>query len=356
MILQTHRALARLSQCSSQCLDKQRFTALALNLTRVVSSRRADLGNHEATDILRFTLLTPAISRTYATDAVSRPKAHTGRTTSSPRKKSSTVKTTASATDVKPAAAATMPAAKKTKAKSKPNAKSGAKPRTRAKSTKARKKPAKAKAKPAKKKKALKPEVRERLEIKELKAKALSPPKRVPDAAFSVLLAEKQQELRTFDSSGSVAKECSKLYRSFTNEQREHYNHIANQNKASYDTKYREWILSHSPLKILEANNARAALKKRSKGQRSWPKLHDERLVTRQRGPYIKFSIQRHRSGDFAGIPLGEAGKLIAAEWRELSEDEKKPFFQEAEQDMARYEQEVKAVYDRAVKHEKAKA
>lgn len=65
---------------------------------------------------------------------------------------------------------------------------------------------------------------------------------------------------------------------------------------------------------------------------------------------------------------------MIAAEWRELSEDEKKvsqidypskqvlkrgyfqPFFQEAEQDMARYEQEVKAVYDRAVKHEKAKA
>lgn len=69
---------------------------------------------------------------------------------------------------------------------------------------------------------------------------------------------------------------------------------------------------------------ARAALKKRSKERKSWPKLHDERLVTRHRGPYIKFTIQRHRSGDFAGIKLPEAGRLIAAEWRELSEDDKK--------------------------------
>lgn len=220
MIVQTHRALARLSHCSPQCLDKHGLSALGFNLTRV-ALRRPYLGRHEATDILRPAFQTPPLYRSYATDAVSRPKAHTGRTTTAPRKKTSTAKTTPPATGVETGAAPSKPAAKKTKPKAKSKPKPKSKPRTKAKSTKARKKSPKTKAKPAKKKKTLKPEEKERLVVKELKAKALSPPKRVANSAFAVLLAEKQREARTFESSGSVAKECSKMYRSFTPEQRE---------------------------------------------------------------------------------------------------------------------------------------
>ncbi|KAL8993896.1 MAG: hypothetical protein Q9169_006003 [Polycauliona sp. 2 TL-2023] len=354
MILQTHRALARL--CSSQCLDKHALTALAFDITRVSSLRQAYLFK----PALQFSPL----YRSYATGAVSRPKGHTGRITSSPRKKASTVKTATPVTDVDSAAATTKPAAKQTKAKGKPKpksaakskAKSASKPRTRAKSTKARKKPTKAKAKPAKKQKVLKPEEKERLVIKDLKAKALSPPKQGPRSAYSVLLAEKTKGTKTFDSAGSAAKECSRIYRAFTPEDRELYNHTANQNKASYASKYREWILTHSPATILDANKARKALRKRSTTKRSWPKLRDERMVSHQQSPFAQFTQGRHRSGDFVGMKLGEASKLISTEWRGLSEEDKKPYLQAAHQDAARYEQEVKAVYDRDVRRRPVKA
>ncbi|CAL8583353.1 hypothetical protein XPA_008977 [Xanthoria parietina] len=345
MVFQTHRALARLSRCSLQCLDKPGLAALGFNLTRV-ALRRPYLGPHEATDTFRPAFQTPPLCRSYAKDAVSRPKAHTGRTATAPRKKASTARSTAPATGVESGVVTGNSVAKKTKSKAKSKPKP--KPRTKAKSTKARKKSPKTKATPAKKKKALKPEEKERLLVKELKAKALSPPKRLATSAFTVLFVEKQRELRTSESAASISKECSKIYRSFTPEQREHYNHIANENKASYDSTYRNWILSHSPTQILEANAARVALKKRMKSPKT--KLHDERLVKRPRNAFSRFSVQRHLSRDFAGMKLGEAAKLISAEWRAMSENDKKPFLQERDEDLARYVQEVKAVYDRDVK------
>ncbi|KAL8776996.1 MAG: hypothetical protein Q9213_008048 [Squamulea squamosa] len=338
MILQTHRALARLFHYSSLTyLDKHGLAALAFNFTRASTLRRTYHGRWETTDLDRTALETTPPHRSYAAHAVSRPKAHTGRTTSAPRKKASRAKTATLSPGTEPATATQQPAAKKVKSKAKPKPK----PRTRAKSTKARKKSAKAKAKPAKKKKkALKPEEKERLVLKELKAKALTPPKQLPASAFSVLLVEKQKEARApvkavkgagaGAGAGSVAKDCSRIYRSFTPEQREQYNHVANQNKATNDSKYREWILSHSPKEIYEANRARRTLKSRLKTPRSWPKLQDERLVTGRRSPYIRFHIQRRRSGDFAGLTIGEAAKLIGAEWRGLSESDKKVSFLEA--------------------------
>ncbi|KAI4248096.1 MAG: hypothetical protein L6R40_001185 [Gallowayella cf. fulva] len=333
MMLQTHRVLARLVQCSPRYLDKHALTNLAFNASRVASLPIRCLGSHGSVSTCISNAETLLSYRSYATDAVSRPKAHTGRTTSAPRKKASTAKLTAS----KAAAAPQDPAAEKTKAKGRPKAKSKStskpksksKPRTRAKSTKARKKPAKkpakAKAKPAKKKKAVSPEKKNRIEIKELKAKALTPPKRTAVSAFSVLLAEKQKELRQAVSKEgiSVATQCSTIFRSFSPEQREHYNHLANQNKAAYESTYQEWIRSHTPTQIHEANKARKLLRSRT-SSRSWQKLHDERQVSRLRGGYISFSIQRFRSGDFSGMRVSESSKLIGAEWRGMSESDKK--------------------------------
>ncbi|KAL8903201.1 MAG: hypothetical protein Q9171_007483 [Xanthocarpia ochracea] len=364
MILQTLRALARMSHGNCQCLDKYSLTALAFNITRVASLRRPYLGRYEARDPFRPACERSSFNRSYATDAVSRPKAHTGRTPSAPRKKASSATTAAPTAGLEPVPATKESATKKTKPKAKskanPKTKSNSKPKTRAKSTKARKSSSKAKAKPAKKKKkALTPEVKERQIIKELKAKALTPPKKIPATAFNVLLTEKSREARLpigkDTGTGSVIKECSRIYRSFTPEQREHYNHIANQNKVTNDSKYREWILTYSPAEINDANRARKALKSRLKSL-AFPKLHDERLVAGPRTPYINFTVQRYRSGDFAGMSIPEAAKLIGAEWRALSESDKKPYVQESVADSARYDQEVKAVYDRDVQHKIAKA
>ena len=217
-----------MSHGKCQCLDKYSLTVLALNLTRVASLRRPYLGRYEARDPFKPASERPSFYRSYATDAVSRPKAHTGRTPSAPRKKASTATTVAPAEGLEPVAATKKPATKKTKPKAKSEANPKAKPRTRAKSTKARKSSSKAKAKPAKKKKkALEPEEKERQIIKELKAKALTPPRKIAASAFHVLLAEKSREARipvgkdAGAGAGSVAKECSRIYRSFTPEQRE---------------------------------------------------------------------------------------------------------------------------------------
>ncbi|KAL8667400.1 MAG: hypothetical protein Q9202_000616 [Teloschistes flavicans] len=281
---------------------------------------------------------------------------HTGRTASAPRKKASVAKATTS----KATPAVKKPAAKKPKTASKPKSKSKskAKPKgqlkTKAKSAKARKKP-KAKAVPKKKKKVVQtPEQKKRLAIKAYKAKALEPPKRLPSIAYQVLLFEvsKTKPGQVTDA----AKEASVRYNAFDPTEREHYNHIANENKVANESEYRKWIQSYSPVQIAEANTARLALRKSSTQGKRWPKLQDERLVTRPRSPYNLFYKQRYLTGDFKGMRVAAAAKLIGAEWREMDASQKKPYLQAGGEEYARYEQEVKAVYNRNVQRAAAKA
>lgn len=226
MILQGSRVIARLSNFSSQCLDKR--LSLAWNISRVSTQHRPCPEGHGAICTFKPTLSTSLPYRPYATNAtnaVSRPKAHTGRTTSAPRKKAATTKAlTSGSTAAGTEPAAKKPAAKKPAAK-KPTAKKKArrgpkksKSRTRAKSTKAPKKPAKAK------KSKLTPEQekeqKRRSEIKNLKAKALTPPKGLPSTAYIVFNTEKYKNTRTRIDQGA-AKECSAQYRSFSPEERE---------------------------------------------------------------------------------------------------------------------------------------
>jgi hypothetical protein len=43
--------------------------------------------------------------------------------------------------------------------------------------------------------------------------------------------------------------------------------------------------------------------------------------------PYARFVQERYASGDLHSIKLGEAGKLIAQEWKSLPASEKKVCF-----------------------------
>ncbi|KAL8645099.1 MAG: hypothetical protein Q9210_006894 [Variospora velana] len=358
MILQSHRALARLSHFSSQCLDKR--VSLALNVTRVSTPIQSRLAKYDGLGTSTPTFSSSLPYRPYATNAVSRPKAHTGRTTSAPRKKAATAKATtsdAAATTKKPPTK--KPAAKKSAAKKpKTSPKKTSKPRTRAKSTKARKKPTKAKKRPlTPKQKEEQTKQKGRHTLKDLKEKALTIPKQLPASAYSVLLSQQMKERNAGDKQDPVkviAKDCSTIYRSLSPEQREHYNHIANQNRATNKRQYGEWIRSFTPIQIRQANAARAQLKRKTKA--GWPKLGDERQVKRFRNVYSFFLSARYKSGDLAGVPFVEASKLIGSEWKALSADEKKAYLQSAEEDSARYDQEVKAVYNRDVIHPAAKA
>ena len=139
--------------------------------------------------------------RCYATRAASRPKAHTGRTTSTrPRK------TSGQGAKAKPAKkAASKPRKRaKTKAKAKAKAKPRAKPRRRVRKelTPEQKEAAAAKAKNA--------------TIRELKNTALKAPKKLPDTVYTVISAEKSKEAK-----GLAAKEASVKYRQLLPEERE---------------------------------------------------------------------------------------------------------------------------------------
>ena len=100
-----------------------------------------------------------------------------------------------------------------------------------------------------------------------------------------------------------------------------HYNHLANQNKIANATAYRQWIESHPPAVIREANLARRHLKKLGGNAKQ---LQDQRQVRFKRTSYTYFYQQRLKSGDFRGLKMTEAAKLVGREWKGLQASEKK--------------------------------
>ena len=76
------------------------------------------------------------------------------------------------------------------------------------------------------------------------------------------------------------------------------------------------------------ANNARTLLKRKLKKSGgkwlSFGLIADPRLPKRAGTPYTYFLKDRHASGDFKGIKVGDAGKLIAQEWKSLPAGERK--------------------------------
>jgi hypothetical protein len=116
----------------------------------------------------------------------------------------------------------------------------------------------------------------------------------------------------------------------------QHYNHLANQNKATNEAAYKAWVLSHTPEQIRLANNARRALRKlytkrkedgfktKAKTPAGTEPLKDERIPKHAPSSSALFVKARLASGDMAGIASTESLKLIGAEWKALSASEKK--------------------------------
>ena len=101
----------------------------------------------------------------------------------------------------------------------------------------------------------------------------------------------------------------------------QHYNHIANENRAKNALEYRQWIESHTAVVIYEANQARAKLNKLEK--RRWLQLQDDRKVRKNRSAYQFFFMERIHSGDFSGIGVSDTTRRVAQEWKALSVSEK---------------------------------
>ena len=77
---------------------------------------------------------------------------------------------------------------------------------------------------------------------------------------------------------------------------------------------------------IQGANRARAQIRRKLdlKGTQKYSSIKDERAVKRPATSYIQFMVNRQASGDFKNIAIPERARLIAKEWKALSESEKK--------------------------------
>lgn len=85
---------------------------------------------------------------------------------------------------------------------------------------------------------------------------------------------------------------------------------------------YNAWLTEHTPNDIRKANNARNHLKRL--GVKGYTvHIKDDRLVKRPVSTLLLFSKDRHATGDFKGVKVVDAAKLIAREWRELPANEK---------------------------------
>ncbi|EXJ68053.1 uncharacterized protein A1O5_08668 [Cladophialophora psammophila CBS 110553] len=256
-------------------------------------------------------------ARTYATTSAkpaSRPKQHTGRTPA--KRTTSTTKKAA-------------PAKKRPARKTKKTTTKEAKPKAK---------------KPLSKSALLK---KARKEHTDLRAAALfEEPKHLPSTAYRLVFAEETK--KGGGQAKAAARAAAEKFKNLTLEERERYNHEANENKAKNDQAYKTWVQSHSPLEIKLANNARRQLTKKARAagkKKQYKPIQDDRTVHRPRNAYAYFFKERNDSGDLTSMTVGERGKLIGQEWKSLSTSERKIYEDKAQADKDRYLEEYKTVY-----------
>ena len=213
MVFQAGRSVVRLPQLTLQYLGNRSTTLSSSSVERVPALYNSSQSQQYTDPASISHLRTLILRRSYAQRAVSRPKAHTGRTTTAAKKAPTTSKTKA----------AKKPAPKKTTPKAVPKAKSKAKPRIKAKPKPAKKKKAKAKPKPKPKvkkpKKVLTAAQTLALTKKKLKATALTIPHGVQSTAWGVFSAEKVKALRGTGRLADIMKQASGEYKQLTPEQ-----------------------------------------------------------------------------------------------------------------------------------------
>ncbi|KZF26387.1 hypothetical protein L228DRAFT_279596 [Xylona heveae TC161] len=227
-----------------------------------------------------------------------------------------------------------------------------AKPKASKKKTTTSKKTKKTKAKPKAKsgrsKKVLTEEQKleaqkkkERAQIRQLKATALEGPKPLPETAFMVLNIEMSE-----GGKGLRASEAGERYRSFSPEERERYDRIAEKNKANNEAALKKWIESHTPEEIQTANRARRVLSRRLKNKKI-PILKDDRQVKPPPNHYTLFFKEKYNSTELQSSSFTERGLAIAKAWKELPQSEKQKYIQQAEAEKEKYQKEFKDVYGR---------
>ncbi|KAF2771671.1 hypothetical protein EJ03DRAFT_372631 [Teratosphaeria nubilosa] len=234
-------------------------------------------------------------------------------------------------------ATAKKPAAKKKPAKEKPTEEQAAQ-----RAAKAERKAAKTKAD----------------ELRALKKLALQPPAISRPNAWVLFMAEKTKEALKGHRGNDVkvklaqtARDAAAQFRAMSPAEIERYNHLAHTAREESQVAFKKWVESHTPDEIAEANRARKALRRKAEVQRKkghkivWVEIEDERAVKGPMTPYAAFNANRQKSPDFNNISFVDRSRLVAQEWKAMSQEEKNKYQLLRDQDMKRYVAEYSSTY-----------
>lgn len=95
------------------------------------------------------------------------------------------------------------------------------------------------------------------------------------------------------------------------------------QNQLANAVTYRNWVDSHTPQEIIDANNARTYLKRLKKNARC-PRIIDARLPARALTAHRAFTKAGFSAAHVAGTRSAETITALSAQWKALSAEERK--------------------------------
>ncbi|KAE8394351.1 hypothetical protein BDV23DRAFT_147770 [Aspergillus alliaceus] len=180
--------------------------------------------------------------------------------------------------------------------------------------------------------------------IKDLKEAALKPPQKLPERRWNLTVMHKLPEaMKTHGNQTDAFRAATELAKTISQEERERISALAVANKNANEAAYEEWIKSHSPLEIKEANLARIKLSKLT--QKKYRPLRDDRLVKRPLGAFVIFYKERVEPGDFKHMSIRDINAQIREEWRGMTESEKEKYLQLQVADKERYVREYREAY-----------
>lgn len=164
-------------------------------------------------------------------------------------------------------------------------------------------------------------------DIKLLKAQALTPPRYRPVNPWALYIKENTAGKSGNGPATGHTKALAQDFKNLSSREREHLNHLVTEHNAKSLREFQEWLNTHTPAQIKDANHARTRLRKlvaEPKKTHQFAPIKDARLLKRPTSTYIQYHMERLASGDFRNVSTTQAAKDISTEFKALSASEKK--------------------------------
>ncbi|EZF78716.1 hypothetical protein H105_00285 [Trichophyton soudanense CBS 452.61] len=177
--------------------------------------------------------------------------------------------------------------------------------------------------------------IQAREDLENLKQAALTPPKPLPTSKIAI-----------FSTGKGPLAESVKAFKEISQFHVDELAQTAEKNAETNRHNLEQWIESHTPLEIKNANAARRKLRRiLPKKSRLYSPIKDDRQVKGPRNAYLLYSLDMHNSGELRHLSAKERVAETARSWKNASESEKEKYKSLQEEDRKRYINEYKSTY-----------